>query len=122
MEKQRGDHGAAQQLSEIQLYRLARVQFVQQVLQYSRDIHWIDTMSGWISRLVVIGTMLVSSCILEHDALIPKYPNSVLADGDPIPVASRLFLEGVYKITSGEERFGTHAVLKWHGKDFSIFS
>ncbi|HWA34870.1 MAG TPA: glycerophosphodiester phosphodiesterase [Cyclobacteriaceae bacterium] len=72
--------------------------------------------------LIFLFLLLLSSCVFEHDAFIPKYPNSVLPDGDPIPAASRSYMEGVYKITSGGKQFGDRAVLKWHGKDFSMFS
>ncbi|MEJ0056313.1 MAG: glycerophosphodiester phosphodiesterase family protein [Bacteroidota bacterium] len=65
---------------------------------------------------------MVGSCIRENDAFIPVLPNSILKDGDPIPASSRPFMEGIYEITKGNELFGPNAVLKWHGKDLSLFS
>jgi glycerophosphoryl diester phosphodiesterase len=79
-------------------------------------------MKVWLNRSTPLLLALLASCVLEHDAFIPKYPNSVLADGAPIPAASRVYMEGIYRITSGQKLFGDHAVLKWHGKDFSMFS
>lgn len=74
-------------------------------------------------RIFFAGSlMFMASCVNEHNAFVPVYPNSVLRDGDPIPPDSRMRMEGVYKITSGGELFGANAVLKWHGNDFSIFS
>ncbi|CAN5287164.1 hypothetical protein BH09BAC3_BH09BAC3_37620 [soil metagenome] len=70
-----------------------------------------------ISLLIGVG-----SCVRENDAFIPVLPNSILKDGDRIPVLSRPFMEGVYEITKGGNVFGGFAVLKWHGNDFSIFS
>ncbi len=62
------------------------------------------------------------SCIRENDAFIPTTPNSILTDGNPIPADAHPLMEGVYAITSGGELFGPNAVLKWHGKDLSLFS
>ncbi|NOT74271.1 MAG: glycerophosphodiester phosphodiesterase [Cyclobacteriaceae bacterium] len=72
--------------------------------------------------LIFILLMLAGSCIRENNAFIPFLPNSILKDGDRMPVASRPYMEGVYAITKGSNLFGPFAVLKWHGNDFSLFS
>jgi glycerophosphoryl diester phosphodiesterase len=75
-----------------------------------------------ISILLYCLATGMSACIRENDAFIPLLPNSILKDGDPIPAGSKFSMEGVYEITKGGDLFGPNAVLKWHGKDLSLFS
>jgi glycerophosphoryl diester phosphodiesterase len=75
-----------------------------------------------ILKASVVVMLMAISCVYENDAIVPALPNSIILEGDPIPKSSRTFMEGIYKITSGSETFGDHAVLKWHGKDLSLFT
>ncbi len=81
-------------------------------------------MKNYFSFLFILIVVLsaLESCVNEDPPIVPFLPNSILRDGDPIPPTSRPFMEGIYEITKGGELFGPYAVLKWHGKDFSIFS
>jgi glycerophosphoryl diester phosphodiesterase len=73
-------------------------------------------------RTSVVLMLIAISCVYENNPIVPSLPNSIITEGDPIPKNSRTSMEGIYRITAGNEVFGDHAVLKWHGKDLSLFT
>ena len=64
---------------------------------------------------------LLASCIYENSPFTPRLSDSKIK-GAPVPPPARTSMEGIYKITKGSSLFGPYAVLKWHGKDLSLFT
>lgn len=73
--------------------------------------------------LFLIGVVAAVSwtCQTEYPIDVPKL--SPLPSGlAPVPNISKALMEGVFSVSSGQENFGSDAVVKWSGKHMSIFT
>ena len=55
------------------------------------------------------------SCNKDNELPIPSAgPNSILNDLYPLQQASKMLMEGVYRVTSGSGMFGDYMIVKWN--------
>lgn len=71
--------------------------------------------------LILVGAAFSWTCQTEFPINVPNL--GPLPPGlDEVPSQVKPLMEGVYEITSGQENFGSDAVVKWSGKHMSIFT
>jgi len=66
--------------------------------------------------LSLIGFLLfLYGC--NKDSVVPvpsQGPNTIIQETNPLQEASKLLMEGVYRVTSGSDMFGDYMVVKWN--------
>ncbi|MFN8368533.1 MAG: glycerophosphodiester phosphodiesterase family protein [Candidatus Kapaibacterium sp.] len=73
--------------------------------------------------LLSIGSITFYSCSVELDVTVPDVASLTTLQGtQPIPTEALRAMEGVYIVTTGNQRFGDTVVLKHTGKGLSLFS
>lgn len=76
--------------------------------------------SHWMIVLFVAGACW--TCQTEFPISIPDTIPSLPAGSVKVPDDAKALMEGVYAITSVNNRFGEDAVLKWAGKHMTLFT
>ena len=65
--------------------------------------------------------MLLISCSKDNSVPVPSPgPNSFMTDTHPIGPASKLLMEGVYRVLSNTSMFGEYMVVKWNRTSLSF--
>ena len=65
--------------------------------------------------------LLMAGCNKSKDVAIPSAgPNSFFTQTFPLPDNSRNVMNGIYRVTAGNEIFGDQVVLKWSRKKLTI--
>jgi glycerophosphoryl diester phosphodiesterase len=66
--------------------------------------------------LTLLGLLLLLyGCNKDSDVPVPSSgPVSVMTETNPLPAGSKLLMEGVYRVTSGSDKFGEYMVVKWN--------
>ncbi len=75
--------------------------------------------SGWILTGLVAAVSW--TCQTEYPIDVPVLP-SIPPGATAVPDLAKPLMEGVFSVTSGQENFGSDAVVKWSGKYLSIFT
>lgn len=73
--------------------------------------------------LPLLLLILLGSCSNDFNPIIPQFTSaeSLLQQGQPIPKGSFVWMNGIYRISAGNEVFGDTVVLRWGGGNPSIF-
>ncbi len=70
-------------------------------------------MSRYLFSLLCLG-LLMAGCNKPKEVAVPSAgPNSILKETSPLSIVSRNTMDGIYKVTSGNELFGDKVVIKW---------
>lgn len=73
--------------------------------------------------IILCSIVVLNSCNNLVDVDVPEFEEDSILDGSTdLSASSKLKMEGVYKVTAGDDAFGDQVVLKWSGKYMSIFS
>ena len=65
-----------------------------------------------VTYLSLIGLLLfLYSCNKDSTVPVPSQVNSIIKETNPLLPQSKLFMEGVYKVTSGSVMFGDYMVV-----------
>ena len=69
-----------------------------------------------IKLISLVGLiLLLISCNKDSVVPVPSLgPNSVITETNPLPETSKLIMDGVYRVTSGSDKFGDYMVVKWN--------
>ena len=76
-----------------------------------------------MNRILYIASFLLFliSCIKDYDVPVPSNgSDSIMDQTHPLETASKLLMEGIYKVTSVSGRFGDYMVLKWNRTSLSF--
>ncbi|MCX6280629.1 MAG: glycerophosphodiester phosphodiesterase [Bacteroidetes bacterium] len=66
--------------------------------------------------------LLIAGCNKSKEVAVPSAgPNSILKETTPLSNPSRNTMDGIYKVTAGNDLFGDQVVIKWSRKKMSIF-
>ncbi|MCX6247383.1 MAG: glycerophosphodiester phosphodiesterase family protein [Bacteroidetes bacterium] len=74
-------------------------------------------------RILFMTGLLLLLFGCNKDTVVPvpsAGPNSILKDTYPLKQASKLLMEGVYRVTSGADEFGDYMILKWNRTSLSF--
>ncbi len=76
-----------------------------------------------IRLLYFTGLLLfLFSCTKDSTVPIPGEGSiSIVSETNPLPQSSKLLMEGIYKVTSGSEKFGEYVVVKWNRTSLAFF-
>jgi glycerophosphoryl diester phosphodiesterase len=66
-------------------------------------------------------TLFIFSCTTDNPVIAPDLPK-LLSGITSIPEVSTPFMEGVYEVVKGQQRFGETIVVKWYGRKLSLLS
>ena len=70
---------------------------------------------------LVLLALALCSCNKDTNIPIPSAgPNSIIKETLPLQAASKLLMEGVYRVTSGSDFFGNDLVVKWNRTSLSL--
>ena len=70
---------------------------------------------------LVLLALAMYSCNKDTNIPIPSAgPNSIIKETLPLQAASKLLMEGVYRVTSGSDFFGDDLVVKWNRTSLSL--
>ncbi len=70
---------------------------------------------------LVLLALALYSCNKDTNIPIPSAgPNSIIKETLPLQAASKLLMEGVYRVTSGSDFFGDDLVVKWNRTSLSL--
>ena len=70
---------------------------------------------------LILLALALYGCNKDTTIPIPSAgPNSIMKETRPLQAASKLLMEGVYKVTSGSDFFGDHLVVKWNRTSLSL--
>jgi len=73
-------------------------------------------------KYIVLTSLLFISCNTGVEWEEPEFlDGSILDETESITAVVKANLEGVYKITKGNNNFGDQVVLKWYGNQLSVF-
>jgi glycerophosphoryl diester phosphodiesterase len=75
-----------------------------------------------VNILCLIGfVFILAGCNKNNTVPIPSPgPYSIMNETYPIPDASQQMMEGVYRVTTGSDKFGDQVVLKWNRTSLAI--
>lgn len=77
-------------------------------------------MKNWLLTIFCMA-LLMAGCNKSKDVPVPSEgPNSFLTQTYPLPDNSRKIMDGIYKVTAGNELFGDQVVLKWSRKKLTM--
>jgi glycerophosphoryl diester phosphodiesterase len=72
-----------------------------------------------VALMSLFGLLLFFyGCNKESTVPIPSQTTSIINETNPLQKSSRLLMEGVYKVTSGSDRFGDYMIVKWNHNSF----
>ncbi|MEI6901374.1 MAG: glycerophosphodiester phosphodiesterase, partial [Bacteroidota bacterium] len=76
-----------------------------------------------IRILSLIGlSLFLFSCNKDDQVPIPSAgPNSIMKETHPLQPASKLLMEGIYRVSSESNMFGEYMVVKWNRTNLSFF-
>jgi len=73
--------------------------------------------------IIFLSILLITACNPDLDVVVPDFgDNSILGDTNPLPEEIKPFMEGIYRVTSGSEYFGSQVVIKWSRNQMSVFA
>lgn len=58
--------------------------------------------------------LLIYGCTKDYDVPVPSPGSDFMADTRSLEQSSRLLMEGVYRVTSGSDKFGETMIVKWN--------
>jgi glycerophosphoryl diester phosphodiesterase len=68
-----------------------------------------------LKYLYLIGPLLFFySCNKDTVVPVPSPSSDFMKDAQPLGQSSKLLMEGVYRVTSGSDKFGDYMVVKWN--------
>lgn len=74
-------------------------------------------------NLIALAILLITLCGCSKDTTVPipsAGPNSIMEETHPLNNASKIMMEGVYKVASGADFFGDYVIVKWNRTNLSI--
>ena len=78
-----------------------------------------------MKKLIIAAVSIIffNACNPDLEVLIPnRGKNSILEDTNSLSAETKQKMEGIYRVSSGSDQFGSQVVLKWSGDHLSLFS
>jgi glycerophosphoryl diester phosphodiesterase len=73
--------------------------------------------------IAAVSIVFLNACNPDLEVLIPDFgKNSILEDTNSLSAETKQKMEGIYRVSSGSDQFGSQVVLKWSGDYLSVFS
>lgn len=81
----------------------------------------VPSMTKSALLLIMFTTVLLSACIKDEFTPLPGYSTSNLDNTTPFDTSYSAYLEGIYELSEGDDRFGQQFVAKWANGYLCLF-